>query len=138
MAAKDIYHQTVIDALEKDGWAITHDPLELRYGNRRLKIDLGAERLIGAERNSQKIAVEIKSFLSDSAIYDLENAVGQYNVYREVLALQEPERMLYLAVPQYTYTNGIFDEPLGQLLVEKQRLLLIIFDDNEKEIIKWA
>lgn len=103
MAAKDIYHQTVIDAPEKDGWAITHDPLELRYGNRRLKIDLGAERLIGAERNSQKIAVEIKSFLSDSAIYDLENAVGQYNVYREVLALQEPERMLYLAVPQYIY-----------------------------------
>lgn len=138
MAAKDLYHQTVIDALKKDDWTITHDPLELRYGNRKLKIDLGAERLIGAEKNAQKIAIEIKSFLSDSAIYDLENAVGQYNVYREVLTLQEPERLLYLAVPQYTYTNGIFEEPLGRLIIAKQRLLLLVFDDSKKEIIKWT
>ncbi|MEM7125617.1 MAG: element excision factor XisH family protein [Chloroflexota bacterium] len=36
-------------------------------------------------KEAQKIAVEIKSSLNDSAVYDLENAVGQYNIYREVL-----------------------------------------------------
>jgi XisH protein len=39
-------------------------------------IDLGAEKLIAAERGSEKIAVEIKSFSGASFINDLENAWG--------------------------------------------------------------
>ncbi len=27
MPARDIYHDTVRNALEKDGWTITHDPV---------------------------------------------------------------------------------------------------------------
>ncbi|MEH2158944.1 element excision factor XisH family protein [Nostoc sp.] len=30
--AKDLYHEQVKRALEKDGWQITHDPYELRIG----------------------------------------------------------------------------------------------------------
>ncbi|MEM1122330.1 MAG: element excision factor XisH family protein, partial [Bacteroidota bacterium] len=29
MAAKDIFHETVKEALVKDGWIITHDPLKI-------------------------------------------------------------------------------------------------------------
>lgn len=42
----------------KDGWAITHDPYTLPSDRRNLYVDLGAERLIGAERRGETIAVE--------------------------------------------------------------------------------
>ncbi len=55
MSARDIYHDTVKLALEKDGWAITHDPFPLQIGKKRLSADLGAERLISAEKELRKI-----------------------------------------------------------------------------------
>lgn len=85
MAAKDIYHDQVRKALEKDGWAITHDPLALPWGRISVQIDLGAERLIAAEKGARKIAVEIKSFLSHSRVDDLEDALGQLWLYRYLL-----------------------------------------------------
>ncbi len=41
MPAKDLYHNTVITALEKDGWIITNDPLVIRWGKKDLYVDLG-------------------------------------------------------------------------------------------------
>jgi hypothetical protein len=53
MPARNIHHTAVIRALQADGWTITHDPFLIPYGDRRLFIDLGAERVtIGAERGS--------------------------------------------------------------------------------------
>jgi hypothetical protein len=85
MPAKDIYHDTVKNALIKDEWIITDDPLKLTIGSRSLYIDLGAEKLIGAQKGAQKIAVEIKSFISPSPVKDLENALGQYILYQNLL-----------------------------------------------------
>ncbi len=65
MSARDIYHNTVKSALQKDGWTITHDPFPLKIGKKRLSIDLGAERLIAAENQSSKIVVEVKSIVFD-------------------------------------------------------------------------
>ena len=61
--ARDKYHNVVRRALEKDGWTITHDPLRYKIGSRKIEVDLGAEQLIGAEKGTEKIAVEIKSFI---------------------------------------------------------------------------
>jgi hypothetical protein len=55
---RDFYHQAARTALEKDGWLITDDPLDLTTGEVALFADLGAERVIGAERGNEKIAVE--------------------------------------------------------------------------------
>jgi len=74
--AKDLYHDNVKEALIKDGWNITHDPLNLEYEDEQIAIDLGAEKLIGAEKGGEKIAVEIKSFLAPSFIYQFHNAIG--------------------------------------------------------------
>ena len=60
--AKDKYHQHVRTALENDGWIITHDSLYLKIGTIQVQIDLGAEKIIAAEKNGEKIAVEIKTF----------------------------------------------------------------------------
>ncbi len=92
MPARDIFHDTVKRALKKEGWTITHDPLRLQWGRKDMYIDLGAERLVAAEKGGRKIAVEIKSFLGPSQMDELEKAIGQYLVYHDVLAMVEPER----------------------------------------------
>ena len=71
MSARDIYHDTVKLALEKDGWAITHAPFPLQIGKKRLSADFGAERLISAEKELRKIVVEVKSFVGQSDVKDL-------------------------------------------------------------------
>ncbi|MEP6490621.1 XisH family protein [Microcoleus vaginatus GB2-A3] len=136
MPAKDIYHNTVRTALEKDGWTITNDPLTLEIGDRSLFVDLGAEKILAAEKQGRKIAVEVKSFLSVSPVHDLEEALGQYIVYEDILELSEPERNIYLAVREEVYLD-IFSEPLGQLLLRKKRLKLIVFDSSREIIIRW-
>jgi len=136
MPAKDIYHNTVRTALEKDGWTITNDPLTLEIGDRSLFVDLGAEKILAAEKQGRKIAVEVKSFLSVSPVHDLEEALGHYIVYEDILELSEPERTIYLAVREEVYLD-IFSEPLGQVLLRKKRLKLIVFDSSREIIIRW-
>ena len=109
--AKDRYHYIVRQALEDEGWVITDDPLIVETLKRDLEVDLGAERLIAAEKGKEKIAVEIKSFLGLSQIHELYKALGQFNYYSIALEEQEPDRILYLAIPFAVYEN-IFKEPL--------------------------
>lgn len=61
MSARDIYHEHVRDALGKDGWRITQDPLHLQWGSKDMYVDLGTEEIVAAEKSGRKIAVEIKS-----------------------------------------------------------------------------
>jgi hypothetical protein len=136
MPAKDIYHNTVRTALEKDGWTITNDPLPLKIGKRTLNVDLGAEKLFAAEKQGRKIAVEVKSFVSASPVNDLEEAVGEYIIYEDILDRLEPERIIYLAIRAEVYAQ-IFSEPIGQLLLEKKRFKLIVFDSLKETIVRW-
>ncbi len=136
MPAKDIYHDTVRRALIKDGWAITHDPLRLQVGLRRMFVDLGAEKLLAAEKGEQKIAVEIKSFVSKSEMADLEDALGQYVLYKKVLAKKEPERKVFLAIRKSVYVS-VFEDELGKLVLEGGDICLIVFDEVTEEIVQW-
>ncbi|WP_369817789.1 element excision factor XisH family protein [Planktothricoides sp. SR001] len=105
MPAKDIYHDAVRNALIKEGWTITDDPLILSIGKRDLFVDLGAEKLITAEKDHQKIAVTIKSFIGKSRIDDLEKALGQYILYDEIMMDKQENRMLYLAIKKSAYED---------------------------------
>jgi len=137
MARIDAYHDVVKSALEKDGWTITHDPLYLTVNGIDVYIDLGAEQQpIAAEKNGEKIAVEIKSFLGGSVVSELEKAIGQYLLYSAILMEKEPDRTLYLAVPETAY-HSIFSERVVDLLVRNQKIWLIIFDEFEGRIIQW-
>ena len=136
MSAKDIYHETVKHALIKDGWKITHDPLALKWGSKDLFIDIGAERLMAAEKAGEKIAVEVKSFVSSSEVDDLKNAVGQYILYHDILSRVEPERILYLAIREIVFVQ-IFEEPIGKILLENDRIRLILFNPETEEVVKW-
>jgi len=68
-------------------------------------IDLGAEQLLAAENNDRKIAVEVKSFIRESRIADLEQALGQSTLYYDILKRTESERQLYLAIPLNAFTE---------------------------------
>jgi XisH protein len=134
--AKDIYHNTVRVALEKDGWTITDDPLTLKVGKRSTYIDLGAEKLLAAEKQEQRIAVEVKSFISPSLVKDLEQALGQYILYGQVLKLQNSDRLLYLAIAETVFLD-FFSEELPQLMVKLNNVRLLVFDPDTEEIVKW-
>jgi XisH protein len=134
--AKDTYHDSCRNALIKDGWTITHDPLRLKWGNKDMYVDLGAEQLVTAEKAGYKIAVEIKSFIGASELNDIENAVGQYFVYRSVMARTEPNRTLYLAVHNEVFID-IFEEPIGLLMLEDYQIPLLVFDIKTEVILKW-
>ena len=136
MPAKDYFHEEVREALQRDGWKITHDPYKVEYEDIRLAIDLGAEKLIAAEKGKKKIAVEIKSFLSKSFIYEFHEALGQFLNYRWILRRTDTDRELFLAVSQDVYEE-FFPHALVQGMVEEENIQLLIFKPNEKEITKW-
>lgn len=137
MPAKDLYHYPVKKALIKANWKITHDPLPLSWAKRNLFVDLGAKQLIAAEKQERKIAVEIKSFLSESIIVDLELALGQYILYNDILQRNEPERELYLAIPIAVFEELFEGDKFADILLENHRLKLIIFNPKIEEIVKW-
>ncbi|MEI6328191.1 MAG: XisH family protein [Pseudanabaena sp. ELA645] len=136
MPAKDIFHNTVKIGLEKEGWKITSDPLYLDFGGVEIYIDLAAEKLIAAEREGKKIAVEIKSFIGSSAISEFHKALGQFINYRTALSQKEPERIMYLAVPNITYET-FFKLELIQLVIKVQNIKLIVYNPNKEEIEQW-
>ncbi|MBE9248141.1 XisH family protein [Dolichospermum sp. LEGE 00240] len=137
MSAKDIFHNTVKIALEKENWQITDDPLYLRLTALvKIRIDLGAEKLIGAEKDNQKIAVEVKSFLGLSAISEFHTAIGQFLNYRIALGQQDPERVLYLAISEDIYQE-FFTDSFIQTVLQTYEIKLLVFDINKEEIVLW-
>lgn len=138
MSAKDSFHNTVRSALEKDGWTITNEPLFLQPSQRaKMKIDLGAEKLISAEKGASRIAVEVKSFVGLSTISEFHTAVGQCFNYKIALEKLEPERVLYLAVPTDIYHN-FFTDSFVQEVVERLQIKLLVFGVEKQEIALWT
>ncbi len=135
--AKDVFHQQVKNALIKDGWKITHDPLTIRISEAvKLQIDLAAENAIAAERDSEKIAVEIKSFIGDSDISTFHTALGQYLNYCQAIEEQESDRIVYLAIPLETY-DDFFQLSFIQRALKRYQVKLIIYDPKFEEIKQW-
>jgi hypothetical protein len=133
---RDMYHDCVRRALVRDGWTITHDPLVIPFRRTDLYVDLGAESSLGAEKEGQKVAVEIKSFLGASEILDLEQALGQYRLYRFALSRREPERSCFLAISHDTYEDLFTDIEMLELTAAED-VRLLVFDPVEESIAKW-
>ena len=134
--AKDIFHNIVKKALIKEDWVVTDDPLRLKVGVITFQVDLGAEKVIGAEKAGQKIAVEIKSFLNPSTITDFYNALGQFLSYRLALEKNESDRILYLAVPLDVY-ESFFQFDFTQSAIQAYQIFLIVYDPSQETITQW-
>lgn len=136
MPRLDMIHDAVKNALLKDGWAITDDPYVIQYQKTILYADLGAERSIAAERNGQRLVIEVKSFVGTSKIQDLKEALGQYDIYRYLLEETAPDRKLYIAVSHLAY-KSFFSQAVIQLILTKHQLPLIVVDIETEEIRQW-
>lgn len=136
MPALDAIHHAVKNALIKDGWVITADPYLVNYKGTKVYIDLAAEYPIAAERNGEKIAVEIKSFLGRSALRELEVALGQYLFYHRLLSFAEPERKLYLAIDDEIYRN-LFQRPAIQDVINAEQIPLLVVNPSTEVIVTW-
>jgi Holliday junction resolvase-like predicted endonuclease len=136
MPAKDIYHDTVKNALIKDGWTITAENLQLPWGGTQTYIDIIADEIFIAEKEGRKIAVEVKSFVGKSTITEFEKAVGQFIIYRFAIRKREPERELFLAVELQVY-DEFFVNPDVIELIESEDLKVIVFDLSKEVIVRW-
>lgn len=136
MAAKGIYHDQVRKALEKDGWTITHDPINVQWPGTDLPIHPEGERLIGAEKGAEEIAVEVASFLGPSQSADLQKALGEFILYRHALRTGAPARKLFMAVREDVYLS-IFKKPDGEMLRAQENVRLLVFNPEREEVVKW-
>jgi XisH protein len=135
--AKDLFHTAVRNSLTKDNWAITQDPYRLILSKRVLEIDIGAEPIIAAQKGGEKIAVEVKSFLKDSFIYEFYSVLGQYLVYETFLAKQEPDRQLYLAISDEVYSLRFEKDDDVLFVCQKYNLKMLIFNKLNHNVESW-
>lgn len=131
MSARDKFHGLVKHDLENEGWTITHDPYTVDF-----YLDLGAERLLAAIKDDEKIAVEIKTFLAASAISEFPTAIGQFINYPIALEDNDPKRLLYLAIPADIYKR-FFQNTFIQTVIHKNQIPLIVYDSKKKEKLQW-
>jgi hypothetical protein len=136
MPRLDKYHEAVRNALVKDGWTITDDPLTVEFEDVYLYADVGAERTLAAEKGTDKIAVEIKVFGSVSSFSELQKAAGQYQMYAIYLQEIEPERKVFLAISEEIY-NDFFQRPSVKFFVNKITIKILVFDSEKEEIVQW-
>lgn len=134
--AKDFYHENVKEALKKDGWLITDDPYFLRVDDVGYEIDFGAEPLLAAVKDETKIAVEVKSFVGPSTVNEFHRAVGQFNDYYVALEIEDPERVLFLAIPEDIWTQ-FFQKRVIQKSLERIQAKVIVYNPYKNEIVKW-
>jgi hypothetical protein len=134
--ARDLFHDAVRHALEKEGWTITADPLRLTIGaDTDFLIDLAAERLIVAQRGLEQIAVEVKGFTEPSKTHEFHAVLGQYINYRVALNLLHPEHLLYLAVPEDVFQT-FFQRKFVQMVLEQYAVRVLVYDPTTEVIVR--
>ena len=136
MPARDAFHSLVRIALEREGWTITHDLYHIDLGFVDFYIDLGAERLLAATKDDEKIAVEIKTFLAPSTISEFHTAIGQFISYRIALESDDVDRRLYLAIPLDIHKR-LFKYPFIQTVIQRNQIPLLVYSTKKQEIVQW-
>ena len=137
MAWKDLYHDTVRQALENDGWIITDDPLTVPTPGLDFHIDLGAVRnIVGAQKDGKQIAVEIKSLKGNSVFYDFHQALGQFLIYRLALNMAGKKHSLFLAIPESEYRR-LIKVNIYPLSWAEFQVNLLIYNEKNATITLW-
>ena len=137
MPRRDIFHEKFKTALLKEGWNVTNDPLFVpTEGGVNFFIDLGAEKIIGAEKEGEVIAIEIKSFDENSISYSFYEILGQFLVYEIALIEQLKPWTLYIAMSKLGFKK-LDEMPVFRKAIAKYKLKFIIFDPVNQLIIEW-
>lgn len=135
MPNEDRYHSVVLRCLQKAGWKILKEQEYVSIGthhetNRRLFIDIKAQNDSG-----EIVLVEVKG-LEQSPVHELMVMLGQYLTYRIALDYLSIDIPLYVAIPVPAY-NGIIQHVLGQEVMNRYAISLLVFDPIKEEIDQW-
>ncbi len=135
MPNEDRYHHIVLRCLKKAGWSILKEQEYISIGthndtNRRLYIDIKARR-----NDRQLVLIEVKG-LERSPVHELMELLGQYLIYQIALDYLFIEIPLYIAIPETAYQE-IIQHVLGQEMMSRYAIPLLIFDPVQEEIIQW-
>lgn len=135
MPALDQCEPQVIRALQKAGWIVTHQPLQIRISrDEAVYADL---RLVNPENTSTIIVVEVKCFSSTRSLLDeFYHAIGQYIVYRNALALGGYNIPIYLSVPDDVY-NTFFQRRMVQSSISDVKIRIVTINLQREEIVRW-
>ena len=98
--------------------------------------DLGAERVLAAERGTEKIAVEIKTFMGQVFQHEFYEALGQYDSYALALADLEPDRMVILAIPDEAYQD-FFQRDYVKAIIAAKHIKLLIYNTQTQKVAQW-
>jgi hypothetical protein len=90
-----------------------------------LLADLSAERPIIATKENSRIIVEIKSFAGRSFVKELQQALGQYKIYLDIIELTGLDHELYLAVSHLTY-KVLFRQKAAQMVLRRHQLRVLV------------
>jgi hypothetical protein len=101
-----------------------------------MQLSIEAEAVFVAEREGEKIAIEIKSFRGQSFIHNMHEALGQYNIYRVALTMERPDLTIFLAVPEKTYLAH-FQSRLIKAVVATDKLNIIVYNEDNQELVQW-
>ncbi|MFN0200180.1 MAG: element excision factor XisH family protein [Bacteroidia bacterium] len=140
MAVKDLYPEIVKVALEKEGWIVAETPycMERIFFSEFLKAD-GCEdknNWLRAEKGGEKITVEVNSFLGHSIMLDYHSALGQMLMYQICMKTHEPDRKLWLAIPEHIYFS-MEREDFYQQTFTKHHISFLVFDIDNESIVLW-
>jgi len=136
MPRKDAIHDAVKNALQKDGWNITDDPYRIVYEDADVYADLRVEKQDAQGKIRRALVIEIKEFTGPSPMHRLEEALGQYQVYRSYLSSVAPDERLYLAVDKTSY-DRLFVRKSFQKIVADYQLSLVVVDTDEEVVEQW-
>lgn len=110
--------------------------MKLQVGGVEMFVDLAAEPLIAAEKEDQKIAVEVKSFVRVSDIHEFHLAIGQYRNYLLALSIRDSGRVFYLAVPEEAF-NRFFTLQFVQQALQFNAVYFLVYNAQEEKIVLW-
>ena len=88
------------------------------------------------ERQTEKIAVEVKVFGGASPITGLQKAVGQYLLYQSLLKKQEPDRQIFLAISTDAYSSFSSESEIIDYITELF-IRIIVFNVSTEESEQW-
>jgi hypothetical protein len=108
----------------------------LRYEDKLLLADLKAERLLLAQKETEVIVVEIKSFLGASFMRELQTALGQYQMYVAFLEGMNQLTPIYLAVSEVAFREE-FQSKAIQMLLHRYGVKVLVVDDDHEEVVQW-
>lgn len=80
--------------------------------------------------------MEVKTFAGLSFIKELEQALGQYRIYLDIISELELGYELYLAVSDRIY-DALFEREGARMIVRRNQLRLLVVQVDEQRIVRW-